>query len=123
MQQSPRDPQARLHIATVVHVRVVDEPLPSDGRARLFEIHAHHEEQAIFDGRAQLYEALGVVEGRVRVVDRAGPNQAEQPLIGTAENLADGLARINHRLRDRFVNAQLFLEHARSDELLGGDYV
>src|SRR5688500_16291992 len=40
-EQPARDPQPLVDAKAAVEIRVVDEPLPADGRARLLEIHAH----------------------------------------------------------------------------------
>jgi hypothetical protein len=56
-------------------------------------------------------------------MNRAGTDETEQARVGAAQDLADGAARVDDRLGDGLVNAELFLEHAGSDELLGGNYV
>src|SRR6202042_125772 len=68
-QQPPRDAQTFAHIATVIHVRVVDEAFPSHGRARLFEVHAHDYEESIRGVALQLRQPPRIVERRIGVVD------------------------------------------------------
>ena len=78
---------------------------------------------AIFDQRTQLDQSLGVVDRGGRIMDRTRSHETEQTRVGTAQDTADGLARLDHSLGDRLIDAQFFLEHARSNELLGGDYM
>src|SRR5882757_2276492 len=43
--QAAREPQAGVDLEAAVEVRVVDQALPADDRARLFKIDAHHHQQ------------------------------------------------------------------------------
>src|ERR1700730_5644610 len=56
-------------------------------------------------------------------MNRARSDQAEQALVGAAQDFADGPARIDHGLGDGLVDPQLFLEPPRSDQLPGRNYV
>ena len=44
-QDAAREAQAFVDAVAVVEMRIVDEPLPADGRARLLEIDAHHDDE------------------------------------------------------------------------------
>ena len=44
-QDAPREAQPFVDPIAVVEMRVVDEALPADGRARLLEIDAHHDHE------------------------------------------------------------------------------
>ena len=46
-QDAPREAQAFVDAEAVVEARIVDEALPADGGARLLEIHAHHDDEAV----------------------------------------------------------------------------
>ena len=46
-QQLARDAQALVDAEALVEVRVVDQALPADRRARLLEVHAHHDLQRV----------------------------------------------------------------------------
>ena len=52
-QNAAGDAQAFADIERVVQVRIVDQPLPADRGARLFEIDAHQHEQAILHAAGQ----------------------------------------------------------------------
>ena len=69
-----------------VERRVVDQALPADRRARLLEVDAHHDEQVVAEVLGHAREALRVVERRDRVVDRAGPDHHEQPVVLARED-------------------------------------
>src|SRR5699024_627818 len=66
--------------------------LPADGGARLLEVGAHHQQQVVLHLGAQVREASGVVEPRLRVVDRAGADDDQQAVVGAGEHVADLLA-------------------------------
>jgi len=84
-QQPPRDTKSFAHIATVVHVRVVDEPFPSHGRARLFEVHAHDEQQRGFDLRRQPPETGRILARRHHIMYRTGTHHHEQARIAALQ--------------------------------------
>ena len=46
-QDAPREHEPVADVAAPVEVRVVDEPLPADGRARLLEVGAHDEDERV----------------------------------------------------------------------------
>ena len=51
-------------------------------------------------------------------MDRTRSDETEQTRVGAAQDGADGLARLDHGLSDRLIDAQFFLKHAGSNELL-----
>src|SRR5690606_26982148 len=75
-----------------VQVRVVDQALPAHGGAGLLEVGAHDQQQVVLHLGAQGREAAGVVQPRLRVVDRAGADHDEQPVVGAGEHVTDLLA-------------------------------
>ena len=82
-----------------VEVGVVDQPLPSDRGARLLEIDAHHDLEAVGKLFAQGGEALGVVYGGDGIVDRAGADDDQQAVVGPVQDGVDGVARRHHHPR------------------------
>ena len=74
-QQPPRQPQPLVDREAAVQVRVVDQPLPADGGARLLEVDAHHDAADRRPARrpAPCSRRAYSSAGR-RVVDRAGPD-------------------------------------------------
>ena len=46
-QHLARQPHALADIEAAIQIRIVDQTLPADRRARLLEIHAHHDHQSV----------------------------------------------------------------------------
>ena len=82
-----------------VEVGIVDQPLPSDRGARLLEIDAHHDLEAVGKLFAQGGEALGVLDGCDGIVDRAGADDDQQAVVGAVQDGVDGVARRHHHPR------------------------
>ena len=57
-----------------VEVGIVDEPFPPDDGARLLEIHAHDDADAVGTASASGSQPVRVVERGGRIVDRARAN-------------------------------------------------
>ena len=84
-------------LVAVVEMRIVDETLPADRRARLLEVDAHHDDQIGGELVLQRGEARRVVDRRVVVVDRAGSDHDEQAIVGAVQHAMDRLARLEGR--------------------------
>jgi hypothetical protein len=70
-------------------VRVGDQALPADRRARFLEVDAHDEAEVLAQlGRAGGEEA-GVLAGGLRVVHAAGADDDEQPVVGPLQDRGD----------------------------------
>ena len=93
-EDAPRQAQAFVDPVAVVQVRIVDEALPADGRARLFEIDAHHHDEVGGEFALLRRQACRVVDRGVVVVDRTGADDDEQPIVGAVQNPVDRLARL-----------------------------
>ena len=99
--------QAAVHVVAAVHARVVDQALPAGYRARLLEVHPHHDQQI---GPVELTggpQPAGVVERGRRVVHRAGPGDDQQAVVVAVEDGADLAAALLHRRRGRLAQRQL----------------
>jgi hypothetical protein len=102
-QQLARRPQPGVDVERAVQSGIVDQALPADGGARLLEVGAHHDAQLAGDpGRAR-GEPVRVVEGCGGVVDRARPDDDEQPVVTAVEDVDDVGAGAGHGVRDRLV--------------------
>jgi hypothetical protein len=88
-QELARGAQAAVDVVAAVHAGVVDQAFPPGDRPRLLEVHPHHDEQVLVVSATDLGQAARVVEGRRRVVDRAGAHDDEQAVIGGVEHGAD----------------------------------
>ena len=77
-QQIARHPQAFVDAKALVQIRIVDQALPADGSARLLEIHPHDDFQIGRQPLAQRQQAPGVFHRRIRIMDRAWPDDHQQ---------------------------------------------
>ena len=78
---------------------IVDQPLPADRRARLLEIDAHHDLEPVGKLFAQGGEALGIVDGGLGIVHRAGADDDQKAVVGSMEDAVDGVACRHHNSR------------------------
>ena len=91
-QQLPGEVQPLVDGEAAVEVRVVDQPLPADGGARLLEVDAHHDPQVARQLLGERRQAPGVLEGGAGVVDRAGTDDDDQAVVRPAQDAAHLLA-------------------------------
>ena len=113
-------------------MRIVDQALPADGRARLLEINAHDDFQAVGQFVAQRVQAAGVFQRAAFVVDRARADDHQQARVCLPQDADDAFAAVRdggagfrhgrkqilHRARrrepDDFADMQILrLEHRR----------
>ena len=84
-------------VARAVQVRVVDQPLPADRRARLLEVGAHDDHELVARGVGDALEPRGVVARRGGVVDRARADDGDQPApVAPVQDVADRAPRFQH---------------------------
>ena len=98
-QQFARDSQTVVDAEAAVHVRIVDQPFPTDGGAGLLEIHAHDDFEI---GRMVVtlgFELARIVERRGRIVDRARADDDDQSVVHAMQDAVNSLARLMHRDR------------------------
>ena len=96
-QEAAGDGQPLVDLERPVDVRVVDEPLPADGRARLLEVDPHDDEERVAQLGGDRLQSAGVLAGGGHVVDRAGPDDDHQPVVVAAQDARRGLAALDHR--------------------------
>ena len=78
-QQPPREAQALLHVEAAVQVRIVDQALPAHRRARLLEVRAHDDRDAVAElGRAAPRDAPRTRGRRRRRGSSTGPTSARK---------------------------------------------
>ena len=80
------------HVTAAVQMRIVDQPFPANGSARLFHIGAHHQQQLVADFVHQRGQALGVFQRGDGIVQGTGPDDDQQARIVAVEYSADGVA-------------------------------
>ena len=115
-QQLARHVQTFLNMKRVVHVRIVDEPLPAHGGARLLEIHAHHDKQGIAHLVGQFFQTAGVLVRRFEIVNRTRTDDHEQPVVLVVENTPHRLAPGEHGFLGALGERQRALHFLRGRE-------
>ena len=121
-QESPRHPDALLDVERVVHVRIVDQALPADGRARLLEVDPHDQVEGRRNPLRQRPQSPCVLARRIQVVDRTGADHHEQSRVAAIEDVADHGPRIQDASLGLGRSGQLALDLLRSrQQLARGD--
>ena len=88
-----------IDLETIVHQGIIDEPFPADCRARFFKIHAHDDDQLIFQRLLILDQLVRIFKGSVRVMNRTGSNNHSQAIIVTGKDATDIIPASSDRLR------------------------
>ena len=91
------EPQPLVDPVAVVEVRVVDQTLPADRRARFLEVDTHDDDEIGGELAAHRGEARRIVDRGVVIVDRARAHDDEQPVVRPMEHAVDRLARLERR--------------------------
>jgi hypothetical protein len=71
-QERTSDAESTVDLEGAVHIRVIDEPFPSDGRTGLLEVDAHDDVEIIFCGFRIRPQLLCVLNRGIDVVNGAG---------------------------------------------------
>ena len=93
-QQLARQTQAAIDVEAIVQIRIVDQPLPAHGGARLFKVDTHHNFQIAGKVLALLTQSLSVLDRRCRIMDRARADHDQQPVVHIVQDPMDRLARV-----------------------------
>src|SRR5262245_31817023 len=80
-QQPPRNPEATVNIEAAVETGIVDQSLPTDRGARLLEINAHNDLQAIMQLIAHFFEPPCIVEGGSMVMHGTRPDDDDEAIV------------------------------------------
>jgi hypothetical protein len=117
------DRSCQLHphrdIAGAVEVWVVDEAFPADGGSWLFKVRPHHDQEAITEGIGNRFELGRIFVGGIRIVNRAGAHDDQQPIpIPAMENMTDRFSALDHERRRLVGNGQFGLDGARRGQRL-----
>src|SRR4029453_8139571 len=115
-QQPARAPEALVDGEAPVEAGIVDEPLPAHGGPRLLEVDAHHDAQiARVLVRCRL-EPPRILDRRRRIVDRARPDDDDEPVVLPPEDAADLRAGPGHGLGAPLAQRLLLEEDQRWQE-------
>ena len=85
-QQLARQAQPLVEREAAVEVRIVDQPLPADRRARLLEVDAHDDAEIVGELVGELLEALAVLQAGLGIVDRARADDDDQAVVLAVED-------------------------------------
>ena len=88
--------QALVDFEGAIQVGVVDESLPADGGARLFEVDAHDDQQVLVELIGGGLQAAGVVDGGLGVVDGARADNDQQAIVLAGDDAGDVESRLLH---------------------------
>ena len=75
-------------------MRIVNQPFPANGGAGFFKIDAHDQIEAIADLFCQNFKAAGVLNRRLRIVNRARSADYQQARIATGDDIRNGLTGV-----------------------------
>src|SRR5450759_2199059 len=87
-----RQPQPLVYLETAIQPRVIDIPLPTHGRTRLFEINAHDDFKIGDKLAAQAPEQSRILLRRGRIMDRAWADNDKQAIIRAMKKTMYGLS-------------------------------
>ena len=90
-----------------VEMRIVDQPLPADGRARLLEIHAHDDPQVVHNPLGKRGQACGVLQRGAAVVDRARADDHEEAIVLSIQDAHQGVAGAADHVRTRRIERKI----------------
>ena len=85
-QQTAREPQSLVDVEAAVQVRIVDQPLPADGRARLLEVDAHDDFERALEALALLVQPARVLQRRGSIVNRARADDDRETIVGAVQD-------------------------------------
>ena len=115
-QEAAGEPQTGVDVAGAVQVRVVDQALPADRRARLLEVHAHHDQQIVGKPLGLGAQPFGVLARRLDVVDAAGADDHHQPVVLAVQHGVRSGAAAQQHLDALVVQRQLVEQLLRGDQ-------
>jgi hypothetical protein len=113
-QQVARHAQALVDAEAAVQVRVVDQALPAHRGARLLEIHPHQDFQVVGVPLAFFMQFFRIFQRGDRIMDRAWPDDHQQPVGLAVQDLAQLAPRVGDQRLHRGT-----LDREEADQVLG----
>ena len=118
-QQRTGPAQAGVDVVAAIEMGVVDQTLPTHRGAGLLEIHPHHDLKAVLEALTNQSQCAGVFLGRSHIVNRAGTNDHQQPLILAAQDALDPLTGLAHRFAGPIRQRQVAVQDGRCHQRAG----
>src|ERR1051326_3227514 len=81
--------QTVINLERLIEVRIINQTLPANRGARLLEINPHHQTQLILQFSHGIFEPACVLKRTLRVMDRAGPDDYQEPVVAPIQNARD----------------------------------
>ena len=98
-------------------MRIVHQPLPTDGRPRLLEIRPHDDDEVVAHGVRDRTQAARVLVRRLRIVDGARPDDDEEAAaVAAMENVANRASGLEHERGGGVARRLRVLHRPRRDE-------
>ena len=97
-QQLARQPQAIINSIRLIHVWVIDQPLPTHSRAGFLKIHPHDNFNPIGKAITHHSQSLCIFDGSLRVMNAARPDHYKHAIIVVVQYIVDCLTRIVNNL-------------------------
>mmetsp|Transcript_5694 Transcript_5694/g.10288 ORF Transcript_5694/g.10288 Transcript_5694/m.10288 type:complete len:233 (-) Transcript_5694:865-1563(-) len=89
-------PQSLVDTVRTVQARVIDQSLPSNGGAWLLEVDAHDDVQVLLEVVPFSLQELGIVDGRLGIVNAARPNDDDETVITLGKDVCYGSTRFEY---------------------------
>ena len=121
-QQMPRLAQAVVDLERLVEVGIVDEALPAERGARLFEVHAHDEAELLRELGDGVLQQLGILTRCLGVVNGAGADDDKQAIVLAVEDVDDLVAGLEDGGGGLLGDRQLFFKKNRRENDFGPGY-
>src|SRR4029079_5032082 len=98
-QELARDAQTVVDPEASVEIRIVDQPFPAHGGARLLEIHAHADEKLPAEALLHVEKLAGILLSRLHVVYRAWPDDDDDAIVGPMQDAMNCMSRVRDGIR------------------------
>ena len=106
-----------VYVEAAVQVRVVDEALPADCRARLLKVGAHHHDKTVLPALfVRCVQLACIVLCLFDIVDRARAHHDEQAIVLAVDHVGDVEAAACDRLLGLFCHRLLMHKHGGSNK-------
>ena len=121
-EEGPGDTETLVDLEGLVDIGIVDEALPADCGARLLEVGAHNDVKVTRKLASQSLEPVSILNGGGRVVNGARPDNNEQAIVATHDDIGGLHPPLDHRLQGILGHGDLRDEKSRRDQgILTGD--
>ena len=115
-EEIPGNAQAFVDVGRTIEIWIHDQALPAKGGARFFKIDPHDQANSVIYPFFEIGEAARIFQPGIRIVNRAGPDYQQKPMIVAKDDSVDFLSGLRNEFRLRVRFGDLFYELARCRE-------